>query len=88
MKEWGKHILTGGIHREEIVFGQLLFAVEFSHFGADEIGHGVHQTGERNGSWADAANKKLGQSQHPVSRCKGQGGRTHEFPAATLKSSS
>ena len=42
------------VPREEIVFGQLLFTVEFSHFGAHEIRHGVHQTSGDNRSRADA----------------------------------
>ena len=47
---------TCGVHREEVVFGQLLFAVEFSDFGTDEVRLGVHQTAEGNGSRADATN--------------------------------
>jgi len=60
--------LTRGIHREEIVFGQLLFAVKFGYFGTDEVRLGVHQTAEGNGSRADAANWKLGQPRFPVVR--------------------
>ena len=46
-------LLTCGVHREEVVFSQLLFAVEFGDFGADGVSLGVHQTGEGDGSRAD-----------------------------------
>jgi len=49
--------LTGGVHREQIVFSQLLFAVEFGQFRTDEVRLGVHQTTESNGSRADATNR-------------------------------
>jgi len=48
-----KFLLTCGVHREEVVFSQLLFAVEFGDFGADGVSLGVHQTGEGDGSRAD-----------------------------------
>jgi len=81
--------LTRGIHREEIVFGQLLFTVKFGYFGTDEVRLGVHQTAEGNGSRADAANWELSQPRFPVvHRIRARKERTYKFPAATLRSSS
>ena len=60
VSQWsgGRWRLTCGIHREEVVFGQLLFLVEFGDLVADEISHGVHQTGEGDRSRADATSSR------------------------------
>ena len=79
--------LTRGVHREEIVFGQLLFAVEFGYFGTEKVRLRVHQTAEGNWSRADATNP-VNLDYPAIHRIRAGEERTYKFPAATLRSSS
>ena len=78
-------LLTCGVRREEVLFGQLLFAVEFGDFGTDGISLGVHQTDEGNRSRADATKVEIKSVSH---RMRGGEKITYKFPDAALKSSS
>ena len=79
--------LTCGVHREEVVFGQLLFLVEFGDLVADEVSHGVHQTGEGDRPGADATSSRR---QHlalpiPSHRVKGKWERDLQIPGSNTQ---
>ena len=78
--------LTCGVHREEVVFGQLLLLVEFGDLIADEISHGVHQTCEGYRPGADATNSRRQHLALPIPhRVKGKLERDLQIPGSNTQ---